>query len=114
MKITGSLISQGKFGFCLSFILCAFTACLGSLLAQQLPPAPRAHLTDITPKAGFFNEPAIAVNPADPRQLAVAWQINASVAYSGDGGKSWKIADDTAPKDYRVSGDVSITYDAAG
>ncbi len=114
MKITGSLISQGKFGFCLSFLLCAFTVCPGSLLAQQLPPAPRAHLTDITPKAGFFNEPAIAVNPADPRQLAVAWQINASVAYSSDGGKSWKIAEGAAPKDYRVSGDVSITYDAAG
>src|SRR6266567_2674739 len=95
---------------CLAVCLCATS----SLLAQQLPPAPKAHLTDVTPKAGFFNEPAIAVNPADPQQLAVAWQINASVAYSTDSGQSWKIAEGTAPKNYRVSGDVSITYDAAG
>ena len=42
------------------------------LIAQQLPSAPKAHLTDITPKPGFFNEPAIAVNPGDPRQLVTA------------------------------------------
>ena len=86
----------------------------GSLLAQQLPPAPKSHLTDITPKPGFFNEPAIAVNPLNPQQLVVAWQINASVAYSSDGGQSWSIAEGTSPKDYKVSGDVSVAYDAAG
>ena len=85
-----------------------------SLLAQQLAPAPKAHLTDITPKAGFFNEPAIAINPADPLQLVAAWQVNASAAYSKDGGQTWKIAEGTAPAKYRISGDVSVTYDAAG
>lgn len=84
------------------------------LLAQQLSPAPKAHLTDITPKPGFFNEPAIAVNPRNPQQLVVAWQINASIAYSENGGQSWKIAENTAPKDYKISGDVSVAYDAAG
>lgn len=84
------------------------------LIAQQLPSAPKAHLTDITPKPGFFNEPAIAVNPGDPRQLVTAWQVNASAAYSQDGGQTWKIAEGTAPKEYRVSGDVSLAYDAAG
>lgn len=44
----------------------------------------------------------------------MAWQINASVAYSEDGGSTWKIAEGTAPKEYRISGDVSITFDAAG
>jgi hypothetical protein len=88
--------------------------CAGSLLAQPLPPAPKAHLVDINPKPGFFNEPSIAVNPANPQQLVVAWQVNASVAYSGDGGQTWSIAEGTAPKDYRVSGDVSVTYDSAG
>src|SRR5260370_30412095 len=87
--------------------------CVGSLPAQQLPPAPKAHLADITPNPGFFNEPAIALNTRNALQLAVAWQVNASVAYSSDGGQSW-IAAGTAPKDYRTSGDVSITFDAAG
>src|SRR6266700_5203216 len=108
MKITRSLSAQ-----CV-LALSVAALCSGVLLAQPLPPAPKAHLTDVTPKPGFFNEPAIAVNPADPQQLAVAWQINASVAYSTDSGQSWKIAEGTAPKNYRVSGDVSITYDAAG
>lgn len=85
-----------------------------SLCAQPLPPAPRSHLIDITPKPGFFNEPAIAVNPLNPQQLVVAWQINASVAYSNDGGQSWSIADGTAPRDYKISGDVSLAYDAGG
>lgn len=84
------------------------------ILAAQLPPAPRSHLVDVTPKPDFYNEPSIAVNPANPQQVAVAWQINASVAYSQDGGQTWTTAQGTAPKDYRVSGDVSISYDAAG
>jgi hypothetical protein len=85
-----------------------------TLSAQQLPPAPKAHLVDVTPKPGYFNEPSIAVNPRNPQQVAVAWQVNSSVAYSQDGGQTWTMAHGTAPGDYRVSGDVSITYDAAG
>src|SRR5262245_41111528 len=85
--------------------------CVSGLLAQPLPSAPKAHLVDINPKPGFFNEPSIAVNPGNPLQLVVAWQVNASVAYSADGGQTWAVAEGTAPKDYRVSGDVSATYD---
>jgi len=88
---------------------------VSAISAQQLPPpAPKAHLTDITPKPGYFNEPAIAVNPKSPQQLAVAWQINASAGYSNDGGQTWTPATGTAPQSYRVSGDVSIAYDAGG
>src|SRR5215468_9823291 len=94
---------------CLAILLLA-----SSVFAQQLAPAPKAHVVDITPKPGYFNEPSIAVNPKNPQQIAVAWQINASVATSEDGGRTWKIAENTAPREYRVSGDVSITYDAAG
>jgi len=93
----------------LLFALCAFT-----LHAEQLPLAPKAHLVEINAKPGFFNEPAIAVNPANPQQLVVAWQINASAAYSTDGGGTWTVAEGTAPKNYRVSGDVSLAYDASG
>ncbi|HEX4604230.1 MAG TPA: sialidase family protein [Candidatus Angelobacter sp.] len=91
-----------------------FALCSVGLLAQKLPPAPRSHLTEITPKPGYFNEPAIAVNPGNPQQLVAAWQVPASVAYSKDGGQTWKVAEGTAPKNYRVSGDVSLAYDAAG
>jgi hypothetical protein len=94
--------------------LLAICLLAASLPAQQLPPAPKSHLADITPKPGFFNEPAIAVNPLNPQQLVVAWQINASVAYSTDSGQTWSVADGTAPKEYKVSGDVSVAYDAAG
>lgn len=86
----------------------------GSLWGQALPSAPKKHLLDLTPKAGFFNEPAIAVNPRNAQQLVVAWQINATVAYSTDGGQTWITAQGTAPKDYKISGDVSVTWDASG
>src|SRR5690349_5288241 len=65
------------------FLLLAI--CCSSVFAQQLPPAPKAHVIDVTPNAGYFNEPAIAVNPKDPKQAVVAWQVPASAAYSHDG-----------------------------
>jgi len=96
-------------------IFCLFLAMYaGSLCAQPLPPAPKAHIVDVTPKAGYFNEPAIAVNPRDPQQSVVAWQVPASAAYSRNGGETWKVAEGTEPKNYRVSGDVSLAYDATG
>src|SRR5215472_12369375 len=101
------LAIRSRFWLCLLFLA-------SPLYAQQLSPAPKAHVIDITPKPGYFNEPSIAVNPKNPQQVAVAWQINASVAYSDDGGVTWKIAENTAPKEYKISGDVSITYDSAG
>src|SRR5579864_3440772 len=82
--------------------------------AQTLPPAPKAHVVDLNPKPGFFNEPSIAINPNNPQQAVVAWQVTASAAYSNDGGQTWRVAEGTAPKDYRISGDVSVAYDAAG
>jgi hypothetical protein len=94
-------------------LLC-FALFVGNLLAQTLPPAPQARVTDINPKPGYFNEPSIAINPKNPEQLVVAWQINASAAYSTDAGRTWTIAEGTTPKDYRVSGDVSVAFDAAG
>jgi hypothetical protein len=85
-----------------------------AVLAQPLPPAPKARISDINPRPGFFNEPSIAVNPKNPKQIVVAWQVNASVAYSNDGGEKWSTVEGTAPKEYRVSGDVSVAFDAEG
>src|SRR5581483_642812 len=81
--------------------------------ADQLPPAPGAKVINLT-DAGFSNEPAIAVNPRNPEQLVAAWQINASAAYSHDGGRNWSKASGVAPKNYKKSGDVSVAYGADG
>src|SRR5258707_15876744 len=62
-----------------SCLLALFTL---SLSAQQLPPAPRTHIANVTPKPGAYTEPAIAVNAKDPKQLVVAWQVDSSTAYS--------------------------------
>jgi photosystem II stability/assembly factor-like uncharacterized protein len=81
---------------------------------SALSPAPGARSIRINAQPGYFNEPSIAVNPNNPQQLATAFQTNASVAYSEDGGLTWTIAEGTAPVDYHRSGDVSITYDQRG
>jgi photosystem II stability/assembly factor-like uncharacterized protein len=81
--------------------------------AASLTPVP-GRITRVNPEPGFFNEPSIAVNPKNPKQVAVAFQVNASVAYSEDGAQTWTLAKGTSPADYRRSGDVSITYDNRG
>jgi hypothetical protein len=85
------------------------TAVVGDLRTA----APGRVLT-VTPEAGFHNEPSIAVNPGNPSQVVAAYQSHASVVFSQDGGNSWKAATGTASTDYKVSGDVSITYDKHG
>ena len=54
------------------------------------------------------------MNPKDPRQVVVAYQDTAHIAYSVDAGGHWQDASGVAPPDYRVSGDVSVTYDDKG
>jgi hypothetical protein len=86
----------------------------GTPANAELARVPGARTVLINPEPGFFNEPSIAVNPNNPQQLAVAFQVNASAAYSQDGGQTWAIAENTAPSDYRRSGDVSVAYDNHG
>jgi hypothetical protein len=62
----------------------------------------------------MYSEPSIAINPKNPQQLIAAYQVNAAVAYSADAGKTWATAENTAPDDYRRSGDVSVAYDRQG
>lgn len=75
-----------------------------------LPHAPGAALTMVTPKPGSFTEPSIAVDPNQPQDVVAAYQDNAHIAYSRDAGKTW-MAENVESKEYRVSGDVSVTYD---
>ena len=98
----------------LSSLAFAVTLACAAAQAPALPIAPETEVMDLTPRPGNFTEPAIAINPKNPSQLVAAFQVTASVAYSQDGGSHWSLATGTAPADYRVSGDVSVTYDNRG
>lgn len=82
--------------------------------SQPLAPAPNAEVHDLTPEPGYFTEPSIAINPRDSRQVVAAFQDNAHISFSRDGGRHWQAATGIAPPNYRVSGDVSVTYDNHG
>lgn len=84
------------------------------LHGQGLPKAPQAEVFTLTPAPGYFTEPAIAVNPANPQQVVGVFQDNVHASYSQDSGNTWQAADGVDPKNYRVSGDVSVTFDNQG
>ncbi len=86
------------------------TALGGSLKLTRAPGARVINLTGV----GYFDEPSIAVNPLNPQQLVVAYQVPAHIVYSQDGGARWELASGAAPSNYRVSGDVSVTFDNHG
>ncbi len=81
--------------------------------AENLPKAPHSEVFTLTPAPGSFTEPAIAVNPANPQQVVAVFQDNAHAAYSQDAGHTWQV-EDTSPKNYKVSGDVSVAFDNQG
>jgi len=80
----------------------------------DLPPPPGSQIIAITPKPGSFTEPSIAIDLNHPENLLAAYQVNASIAYSRDAGRTWATAEGTAPAGYKTSGDVSVTYDNQG
>jgi hypothetical protein len=82
--------------------------------ADFLAPAPGAQVTTLNRRPGYFSEPSVAINPLNPRQVVVAFQVGAQIAYSEDAGEHWQLAAGTRPKNYRVSGDVSVAYDNKG
>jgi hypothetical protein len=84
------------------------------LQGQDLAKAPHAEVFPLTSTAGPFTEPAIAVNPGSPKQVVGVFQDNVHAAYSTDSGHSWQLAENVDPKNYRVSGDVSVTFDSQG
>jgi Neuraminidase (sialidase) len=96
-----------------AWLVCALVCSSLAFAQSNLPQPPGARVIDIT-KKGYFNEPAIAVNPANPQQVVTAWQVNTSVAYSQDGGATWTTAKDTASTNFKISGDVAVVYDAKG
>src|ERR1700727_2969825 len=87
---------------------------VGHISAQELSKAPQSQVFTLTPTPGYFTEPGIAVNPANPQQAVGVFQDNAHAAYSTDAGHSWKVAEGVDPKNYRISGDVSTVFDNQG
>jgi hypothetical protein len=81
---------------------------------EALQKAPGAQVFTLTPAPGPFTEPGIAVNPLNPRQVVGVFQDNAKAAYSQDAGHTWQLAEGVDPKNYRVSGDVSVAFDNQG
>src|SRR5579871_1019780 len=84
------------------------------LHADDLPKAPHSQVFNLTPAPGYFTEPGIAVNPGNPQQVVAVFQDNAHAAYSQDAGNTWQVAEGVDPKNYRVSGDVSVAFDSQG
>jgi len=84
------------------------------MIGQDLPKAPHAQVFPLTPTTGPFTEPSIAVNPANPQQVVGVFQDNVHAAYSQDAGRTWQLAENVDPKNYRVSGDVSVAFDNQG
>ena len=81
--------------------------------AASEPMVPQATVTTLT-KPGFFTEPGIAISPLDPHMVTAIYQDNVHVAFSNDAGANWSDVPDVAPPQWRVSGDVSVTYDNNG
>jgi hypothetical protein len=87
-----------------------------ALLAQVpagMPRAPGARVVTLT-APGISSEPSVAISPNDPRQVVVAYQVPASIAYSTDFGVHWDHAKGVAPQHFKVSGDPSVTFDNKG
>lgn len=84
------------------------------LCGQDLPKAPQSEVFSLTPERGPFTEPSVAVNASDPKQVVAVFQDNVHASYSDDAGHTWHAAEGVAPKNYRVSGDVSTVFDIQG
>ncbi len=88
--------------------------CPGISRGDDLPKAPQSHVFTLTPTPGYFTEPAVAVNAANPQQVVAVFQDNVHAAYSWDAGQTWQVAEGVDPKNYKISGDVSVAFDNQG
>ena len=77
----------------LNFSALAAIAVVSALVqAQDLPRAPQAEVFALVPQPGYFTEPAVAVNPSNPKQVVTVFQDNVHASYSEDAGHSWHAA----------------------
>ncbi len=104
--------SSKSFQLFFGILLSSLTVAI-AFAADDLPKVPGAHVFTLTPEAGFFTEPGVAVNPMNPEQVVAVFQDNVHAAYSTDAGAAWHV-EEAAPKNYRISGDVSVAFDNQG
>jgi hypothetical protein len=83
------------------------------LAAQGLVAPPGAHIVTVSPAGVRANEPSIAVNPLNPKQVVAVFQP-AGVAYSTDGAQSFALADLPLVSGWRGGGDVSVAFNDKG
>lgn len=98
-------------------VLCALVggaATAGAQSGTPLPMAPGAQVTTLSPQPGTWTEPSVAVNPLNPKQVVAVFQYVAQAGYSNDAGQTWKLASGVAAANYKMSGDVSTTFDEKG
>jgi len=108
------LFSQSFRRVVTAFLFTLFFCAPLFLRGQDLPRAPHAQIFPLTSTIGPFTEPAIAVNPSNPQQVVGVFQDNVHASYSQDAGHTWQLAENVEPKNYRVSGDVSVAFDNQG
>jgi hypothetical protein len=106
------MVRMGKFPFAL--FVPALAALAIPATGQQLPPAPGAQITTLSAQPGTWSEPGVAVNPLNPQQVVTVFQYTAQAGYSDDAGRTWQLAEGVTPPEYKMSGDVSITFDNQG
>lgn len=80
----------------------------------SLPRAPGARVVNVSSPEVRGNEPGIAVNPRNPAQIVGVYQGPARAVYSTDSGRTFTSASGTVPTDWRIAGDVSVTFDDRG
>src|SRR5215471_176164 len=108
-------MSRSHLSFTIGRLILFILLCVPiAMHAQDLPPAPGKIVQPLTPAPGYFTEPAVAVNPRNPQQVVAVFQDNAHASYSVNGGRDWQAAGGVEPSNFRISGDVSVTYDSQG
>lgn len=86
----------------------------GRQSVTTLAAPPNAKVISLPRRPGNFSEPSVAINPLNPSQVVAAFQVPATAVYSEDSGENWQFASGTAPENYKISGDVSVSYDILG
>ena len=86
----------------------------GRQSVTTLAAPPNAKVISLPRRPGNFSEPSMAINPLNPSQVLAVFQVPATAVYSEDSGENWQFASGTAPENYKISGDVSVSYDILG
>ena len=100
---------RSRFGFAVGVLFVS----AGGFAQSLLPPVPHRHIVTVSPADTRGNEPSIAVNPNNPRQVVAAFQP-AGIAYSTDSGQTFAMADLPSIEGWRGGGDVSVAFDNNG